>query len=105
MGYGNREFCRILLKKLIILPLMSQYILSLLAFVVNNSDQFLINSEIHNINTKRSSILHLCSANIDVYQKEVYHSGIKISNILPLNMKKVFDNSRTFKSALKNSYT
>jgi hypothetical protein len=80
---------------------MSQYILSLLVFVVNNSNQFLINSEIHNIYTRRSSILHLCSANIDVYQKGVYHSGIKISNILPLNMKKFSDNSRTFKGAFK----
>jgi hypothetical protein len=84
---------------------MSQYILSLLVFVVNNSDQFLVNSEIHNINTRCSSILRLCSANVDVYQKGVYCSSIKISNILPLNMKKFSDNFRTFKSALKNSYT
>jgi len=41
----------ILFKKLQILPLKSQYLLSLLIFVVNNRDKFLINSEIHNINT------------------------------------------------------
>ena len=84
---------------------MSKYILSLLVLIVNNSDQFLMNSEIHNINTRHSSILHLCSANLDVYQKGVYHSGIKIFDSLPLNIKKFSDNLRTFKSALKNSYT
>jgi len=35
-GCGNRVSCRNLLKKLQILPLTSQYMLSLLMFVVNN---------------------------------------------------------------------
>jgi hypothetical protein len=51
VGCGNRDFCRILFKKLKILPSMSQYLLSLLIFVVNNCDKFLINSEICNIHT------------------------------------------------------
>ena len=105
MGCGYRESSRIVLKKLIILPLMSQYILSLLIFVVNNGDQFFKNSEIHNISTTCSSIHHLCSANLDVYQKGVYYSSIKIFNSLPLNINKFSGNSRTFKSALENSYT
>jgi len=45
---GYRDFCRNLFKKLKILPSMSQYLLSLLICVVNNCDQFLINSEICN---------------------------------------------------------
>jgi len=53
MGCGNRNFCRIVFKKLKMLPLLIQYMLSLLTFVVNNRDQFLINSEIHNINTRQ----------------------------------------------------
>jgi len=36
MGLGNRETCRNLFKELNILPLMSQYILSLLIFAYNN---------------------------------------------------------------------
>jgi hypothetical protein len=39
MGCGNRESCRNLFKELNILPLMSQYILSLLTFVSNNRKQ------------------------------------------------------------------
>ena len=39
-GHRNRESYRILLKKLTSMPLMSQYILSALIFVVNNKDKF-----------------------------------------------------------------
>jgi hypothetical protein len=83
VGCGNKDFCRIVFKKLKILPLLLQYMLSLLMLVVNNTDQFLINSEIHNINTRHSANLHVPSANLDIYQKRVYYPGIKIFN--PLN--------------------
>jgi hypothetical protein len=48
----GRDSCREHFKKLKILPLQSQYILSFLLFVVNNRDYFMANSEIHNINTR-----------------------------------------------------
>jgi hypothetical protein len=102
-GCGNRDSCGILLKKLTSLPLMSQYILSLVIFVVNNRDKFFINSEIHNINTRHISNLHLPSANIDTYEKGVQNSRIKICNSLTNKKKKFSDNPRTFKSALQHS--
>jgi len=86
MGCGNWDFCRTALKKLKILPLLLQYMLSLLIFVVNNRDQFLINSEIHNINTRHSTNLHLPSANLGIYHKRVYYPGIKIFNSLPFSI-------------------
>jgi len=75
---------------------MSQYIPLLFIFVVNNRDQFLINSEIHRFN------LHLPSANLDIYQNAVHYSGITIFKSLPLKFKKVSDNLRVFKIALKH---
>ena len=96
MGCGNRDSCRNIFKELKILPLMSQYVLSLLIFVVNSRDQFLINSEIHNIITRHSSNLHLPLANLDIYQRGVYCSGIKIFNILPFNITNISDNPKTF---------
>jgi len=78
MGCGNRESCRNLFKELKILPLMSQYILSLLTFVSNNREQYFTNSEIHIINTRHTSKLHLSRAHLNIYQKGVYYSGIKI---------------------------
>jgi hypothetical protein len=83
MGHGNRESCRNLFEALKILPLMSQYKLSLLTFVSNNRVQYFANSEIHNINTRHTSNLHLPRAHMNIYQKGVYYLGIKIFNSLP----------------------
>jgi hypothetical protein len=101
MGRGNRESCRNLFQKLNILPLISQYILSLLTFMSNNREQYFINSAIHNINTRHTSNLQLFSANLNTYQNGVYYSGIKIFNSLPRDIKTYVDNPRTFKKTLK----
>jgi len=55
MGTGTRDSCTKLFKILNILPLQSQYILSLKLFVVNNKNKFKINSQIHSINTRNNS--------------------------------------------------
>jgi hypothetical protein len=78
VGHGNRDSFRNSLKELKSLPFISQYIFSLLIFVVNNRDQFLINPEIHSINTRQGSDLNLPLANLDIYQKGVHYSGIKV---------------------------
>jgi hypothetical protein len=97
MGRSNRESCRNLFKELNILPLISQYILSLLTFVSNNRKQYFANSEIHNINTRHTYDLHLPRTHLSIYQKGVYYSCIKIFNSLPRNIKTHTDNPKTFK--------
>jgi hypothetical protein len=62
----GRDSCREHFKKLKILPLQSQYILSLLLFVVDNGDYFKVNSEIHNISTRNKLNLHLPISNLSV---------------------------------------
>jgi len=84
--------------------LMSQYILSSLTFVSNDREQYFANSEIHNINTRHTSNLHLPRGHLNIYQKGVYHSGIKIFSSLPQDIKTYIDNSRTFKKAVKSVY-
>ena len=51
VGIRSRDSCRDYFKRLKILPLQSQYLLSLLLFVVDNRDQFKANIKIHNFNT------------------------------------------------------
>ena len=51
-GIRNRESCREHFKTLKILPLQSQYILSLLLSVIDNVDHFKRNFEVHHINTR-----------------------------------------------------
>ena len=55
-GCGNRASCRSLFKKFHILPLKSQYMLSLLMFVVQNKTLFLTNSENYNLDTRQKTI-------------------------------------------------
>ena len=70
-------------------------------FVSNKREQYFANSEIHNINTRHTSNLHLPRAHLNVYQKGIYYSGIKIFNSLPRNIKTYIDNPRTFKNPVK----
>lgn len=49
-GYRSRVSCRDLFKNLKILLLQSQYLLSLLLFVINNENKFTLNSDVYNIN-------------------------------------------------------
>ena len=75
---GNRVSCRNLFKKLQILPLTSQYVLSLLMFVVQNKSLFLTNNKNHNLDTRQRNNLYLPQANLIIYQEEAYYLGIKI---------------------------
>jgi len=59
MGCGYRESCRGLFKELKILPLSSQYMYSLLLFVVSDRDYFVSNSVYNHINIKQRNDLHL----------------------------------------------
>jgi hypothetical protein len=54
MGARPRDSCRKYFRNLKILPLQSQYIFSLVLYVVANKSQFILNSEIHGINTSSS---------------------------------------------------
>ena len=81
-GCRNRNSCRDLLKNLKIPSLQSQYILSLLLFVVNNKNKLKLNSYVHHINTRQKCNFHQPSSNLSLYQKEVYSIGIKIFNSL-----------------------
>jgi hypothetical protein len=78
MNSSKNASCRQLFKDLNILPIQSQYIFSILLFVTINKDQFLSNSQVHKINTRQTSDLYVPTANLAIYQKGVYYSGIKI---------------------------
>jgi len=59
------------------------------------------NNENQNLDTKQSSNLYLPQANLTIYQKGAYYSGIKIFNNLPLEVKNIADNQNKLKIALK----
>jgi hypothetical protein len=71
MGSTSRDSCQELLKNLEVLPLQFRYIFSLLWFVVKNRELLRSNSDIHNINRRYNSEIHLPIANLTVFQKRV----------------------------------
>ena len=97
----NRDSCRDLFKKLGILPLQSQYIFSLLIFVVKNKDLFKTNSDIHSFNTRFNHDLHIPTANLAAFQKGAWYSGVKVYNHLPLPLKHLSHDGFKFKAAFK----
>jgi hypothetical protein len=97
----RRDSCRQLFKRLEILPLKSQYILSTLMFVVKNNDLSTTNQEIRNINTRSNTNLHPPTCNLMVFQKGVSFSGIKLYNHLPPYLKNLSKEIKSFKPALK----
>ena len=63
--------------------------LSLLMIVIQNKNLFLTNNENHNLGTKQRNNLYPPQANLTIYQKGAYYSGINIFNNLPLEIKNV----------------
>jgi len=50
---------------------------------MENKDFFHVNSEMYTINTRQNSNLHQPQANLTLYQKGAYYSGIKVFNKPP----------------------
>jgi hypothetical protein len=96
----SRNSCRQLFRRQEILLLQSQYIFSVLLFVVKNKVLYTSNQEIHNINTRSNINLHPPVCNLTVFQKRAYYSHIKLFNQLPLK-KSLTNEIKLFKPALK----
>jgi hypothetical protein len=88
-------------KKLYILPLYSQYIFSVLLFIVKNRPLFNTNSDLHNFRTRISHDLHPSTANLTLFQKGVRYLGVKIYNHLPSALKQLSNDVHKFKTALR----
>ena len=93
MNAVYRVTCCPLFKELNILPLYSQYILSLSTFIVKNTDAFKSNSAIHCIDTRQGFDLHPSTINLSKSQKAVYYCEIKIFKNVQLSIKQLHQNS------------
>ena len=76
------------------MPLTSQYILSLLLFVVQQKNLSSTNIENHNVDTRERNNVYLPQAHLTIYQKEANYWGTKIFNNLPLEIKNVAGNKK-----------
>jgi hypothetical protein len=65
--------------------------------MIRNKNQFVVNSEIHHIDTRQHANFHQPSVNVTGYQKGVYYLGVKVFNMLPSYIKTESDNPKKFK--------
>jgi hypothetical protein len=104
IGCKNRVSCRNLFRRLKILPLVSQYILSLMLFVVKNKHLFTLNSENHIKSTSQFNNFYHPITNLTIYQRGVQYMGIMIFNNLPPHIKDMYNNVKKFEICLNDSY-
>jgi len=97
MGAWNNEFFKLLK----ILPLSSQYIYSLLMFVVNNRNLFWDNAELYTTKTRNNNNLHPSLYHLTKYQKGVHYAGIRVFNHLPTSVKSTVNETKVYKKTLK----
>jgi hypothetical protein len=102
MGRGYRESCRDLFKELDILPLRSQYIYSLMMFVIKNREKFVTNKDYHKLKTRQDLNMHMHQVNLAIFSKGVYHIAIKVFDGLPDTLKINSSYLKKFKANLKD---
>jgi hypothetical protein len=84
---GYRDSCRQLFKIWGILPFYSQYIVSLMLFVVRNTHFYIANQETHGVNTRHNTDFHFPKVRLTAFKEGAYFMGMKIFNHLPTNIK------------------
>jgi hypothetical protein len=70
-------------------------------FVVEKTDIFILNPDIHSIHTRQGLDLHHPTCKLTKAQKGVSYSGIRIFNNLPQNIQHLLSDVKKFKYALK----
>ena len=72
-------------------------------FAAINRSLFKANTDFHSISTRHKNDLHLPSAQLKLFQRGVFYSGIKAYNQLPVNIKELSYDVKQFKPALKKN--
>jgi hypothetical protein len=71
--YKSWTSCRNLFRRLEIQPFVSQYVFSLTLFVVENKNLFILNSENHAENTRKSDHFYQPITTLTMYRGGVLH--------------------------------
>jgi hypothetical protein len=100
-GAQPRSSCRSIFEQLGILPVPSQYILSLMNLIINKQEIFQTNSSLHNINSRNKHILHRPNANVFCFQKSTFYAGTNIFNNLPPSVTVFKSDKAKFNAALR----
>jgi hypothetical protein len=100
-GRGLRDSCREHFKDMFIFPLRSQYIYSLMMFVIKNKEIFDINNAHYTINTRHIMDIHMSQVNLAKYGNGVFHMAVNIYNTLPVSLQEISKDIKSFKNNLR----
>jgi hypothetical protein len=100
-GCGLRKSCREHFRDMNIFPLRSQYIYSLIMFVVKNRYISDTNNAHYEINTRHIMNIHMNRVNLAIYGNGVNHMAVRVFNALPNTLKDNFNDIKKFKVNLK----
>jgi hypothetical protein len=103
-GVNKKVSCRELFKKFNILPLASEFLLSLLFFLLWTTWKSSKQTDVHSTNTRHKHDLHQPSTNLTGYQKGAYYAGIKIFNSLPDRIKSLNHDMKVYASIERLSF-
>jgi hypothetical protein len=101
-GSGSKESCRKIYGELSILILCSQYIFSLLCFVISNKDQCIQNLGAYGRNNRYGLNLHLLVSSLALYQNCTHYMGLKVFDSLPTYINDRQHNVSEFKQLVRN---
>jgi hypothetical protein len=97
-GVGPRSSRRSLFRKLNILLIACQYMLSLMLFIVDNQKDFLTNATVYGLDTRNKNHLYLLVVSLSCVHKGVSQSGVKIFNSLPSNIQSYRNDRKRLKN-------
>jgi hypothetical protein len=100
-GCGYRDSCREHFRDMNILPLRSQYMYSLMMFVITNGEIFDTNRDCYEIDTRQNMNIHMYQFDLAKYGNGVYHMAVRIYNGLPNKLNIISNNPNKFKASLK----
>jgi hypothetical protein len=93
-GCGSRDSCGEYFRDMYILALRSQYVYSVMNFVVKNREIFDTNNVHYEINTGPIMDTNRSQVNLSVYGKEVYLMAVRIHNALLNTLKGVSEDMK-----------
>jgi hypothetical protein len=99
-GVGSTDSCTGLFRKLDILPLSCEYILSLMLFVIDIQNNFPSGLAVHGLNARSKSQFYLPTSNLSVFQKGTTSSGIRLFNSLPGTIQSLRNDRARFRNNL-----
>ena len=100
-GVGPGSSCRNLSRKLNILPVACQYILSLMLLIVHNQENYPTNAYVHGLDTRNQNNLYLHTVRYLVFEKE---SHTPEQNYL-INSQKIYRIIEMTRKVSKINYT